>query len=536
MRFLPQKNRNPSVTPTSGTVYLICTSAGEVGVNISADHLVCDLSTFESMAQRFGRVNRFGNCSDTEIHVVHPTEFDVEGNKLDAPLKNTLDLLRQLNADGSPFALGGLDSAQRLAAFSPEPQILPASDILFDSWALTTIRGKLPGRPPVEPYLHGVADWEPPQAQVAWREEVGEIAGELLARHKPEYLLDDYPLKPHELLRDRSDRVFKHLVAIAKRHPDDPVWLLNDDGTVDDALTIATLADDKAIISNRTVLLSPGVGGLKDGMLDGETDSGNDVADEWKDDGGPLRKRVWEIEGAPEQKMALQRKIVFENLDDEDEDAAPAKVWWWFVRRPESPSEHSRDACELKSHLGQVHDCARKMVQTLALPKEVADAAALAAKFHDLGKNRDRWQRSIGNDCYPDKVYAKSGRLPDGKMMRPRDFFKDYRHEFGSLLELEQVAEFGRLTAEVKELVRHFIAAHHGRARPHFGLEEGFDPEAPQDRWSHVTREVPRRYARLQRKYGRWGLAYLESLVRAADWAASASASEAAENPQEAKS
>ena len=42
------------------TVYLVCTSAGEVGVNISADHLVCDLTPFDSMAQRFGRVNRFG--------------------------------------------------------------------------------------------------------------------------------------------------------------------------------------------------------------------------------------------------------------------------------------------------------------------------------------------------------------------------------------------------------------------------------------------------------------------------------------------
>lgn len=76
-RFLPPpkpdapENQRWKVTPASGTVYLVCTSAGEVGVNISADHLVCDLSTFESMAQRFGRVNRFGKCADTQIHVVH---------------------------------------------------------------------------------------------------------------------------------------------------------------------------------------------------------------------------------------------------------------------------------------------------------------------------------------------------------------------------------------------------------------------------------------------------------------------------------
>ena len=37
-----------------------------------------------------------------------------------------------------------------------------------------------------------------------------------------------------------------------------------------------------------------------------------------------------------------------------------------------------------------------------------------------------------------------------------------------------------------------------------------------------VSTEVPRRFARLQRKYGRWGLAYLESILRAADWSASA--------------
>src|SRR5208283_4565657 len=60
------------------SIYLIATSAGEVGVNISADDLVCDLSTYESMAQRFGRVNRFGERKGndaSEITVVYRTNL-----------------------------------------------------------------------------------------------------------------------------------------------------------------------------------------------------------------------------------------------------------------------------------------------------------------------------------------------------------------------------------------------------------------------------------------------------------------------------
>jgi CRISPR-associated endonuclease/helicase Cas3 len=205
------------------TVYLLCTAAGEVGIDISADHLVCDLTPFDSMAQRFGRVNRYGN-GDALIDVVYPTEFD-EKDKLSPGRENTLMLLRQLTQlperddepgvrryDASPKALGDLRARPDLPckieeAFTPAPTILAATDILFDAWALTTIREKLPGRPPVEPYLHGMSDWQPPETYVAWREEVKIIADEKLDRYRPDDLLEDYPLKPHELLRDRSDRV-----------------------------------------------------------------------------------------------------------------------------------------------------------------------------------------------------------------------------------------------------------------------------------------------------------------------------------------
>ena len=54
---------------------------------------------------------------------------------------------------------------------------------------------------------------------------------------------------------------------------------------------------------------------------------------------------------------------------------------------------------------------------------------------------------------------------------------------------------------------------------------ELFDPGSPQADMDEVGTRVMERFARLQRRYGRWGLAYLESLVRAADYAASAAPS-----------
>ena len=443
---------------------------------------------------------------------------------------------------------------------APTPTILAVTDILFDAWALTTIRGKLPGRPPVEPYLHGISEWQPPETQVAWREEVEIITGVLLERYKPEDLLEDYPLKPHELLRDRSDRVFKHLQKIASEHPDEPVWIVDTRDSVE-VTTLKQLTDsNKGAINYMTVLLPPRVGGLtQDGTLDGsalrkkskaseaaegyetiDAEKGVrlDVADEWYVDRGRTvkrRVRLWERNSIPDG-MILERVIKFEN--PEDEDGESARVWRWFVRKPEAANERSRRACLLQPHLDEVKDFASRIVRGLCLPKDIANAVVLAASFHDIGKNREPWQHSIGNDGYPDEVYAKSG-LRDGRpSLRPREFLKDYRHEFGSVLDLQHARngsqpplEFAALSEDMKDLVLHLVAAHHGRARPHFPvdlardppLNEALDPNGNDRYAAALAIETPRRFARLQRKYGRWGLAYLESLVRAADYAASAS-------------
>lgn len=253
VRFLPESNRPKDIAPREGTVFLVCTSAGEVGVNISADHLVCDLSTFESMAQRFGRVNRFGLHADSEIHVIHPQLEDFKDEAPDLQRKRTLELLKDSSLEGnaSPDALAQLDASARAEAFAPIPTILPTTDILFDAWSMTSIRDRMPGRPHVEPYLHGIREWEPPETHVAWREEVGAITGDLLSEYPPRDLLDEYSLKPHELLRDRSDRVWAELEKLAAWYPLKPLWIVDEQGTVEVVSHLAELSgkDKKVMVA-----------------------------------------------------------------------------------------------------------------------------------------------------------------------------------------------------------------------------------------------------------------------------------------------
>jgi CRISPR-associated endonuclease/helicase Cas3 len=549
IRFLPESNRPPSILPAEGTVYLICTSAGEVGVNISADHLVCDLSPFDSMAQRFGRVNRFGNTSDTTVTVLYPTQFDPT-KPLDPRREKTLALLQKLDGDASPQALGGLDPEERIAAFTPPPVMLPATDILFDAWALTSITGSLPGRPPVEPYLHGIAGWEPPETEVAWREEVETVTdNDLLERYPPGELLECFPILPHELLKDRSDRVFNTFLRkleLSDEQAKLPVWIEAPDGTIDHDWTIRKLVDaEKSVIEGKRLLLPPALGGLNSqGMLDANEvrSQKDDVEEDPNADfldvscqvsvGPSLRTRVWSDD--PDLQSKTDGLHLIHEIDTrsdgeiESDELSPDKLWLWYRANQEGElTTTSKRPVLWTVHVQDVVDKAVELTTEgrLSLTSELGKAIVLAARFHDHGKRRRRFQSVLSNRAYPNVVLAKS----DGKRSLVPD---EYRHEFGSLIDLtdptesdkaqfaEDLAEFANLVPEMRDVVLHLIATHHGWGRPHFDPDHGgYELERPGT--DPMLADVPRRFARLQRRYGRWGLAYLESLLRAADWAAS---------------
>lgn len=551
-RFLPSTNRPSGIVPEEGTVYLICTSAGEVGVNISADHLICDLTTFESMAQRFGRVNRFGK-GDARIDIVHPANFG-DQNDYELSQRRTLELLRQLKPrvdgrlDASPRSLDELPLDQRDAAYSPTPEIPYVDEILFDAWSLTTIKDEIPGRPPIAPWLHGTGERVAPETFVGWRDEVETLSRENLVgigsstfEEFAADLLDEYPLKPHELLRDREDRVFAQLETLAERHRSFPAWVVEPNDMVR-AITLQQLVEKDRQkrpihdLANRIVLLPPNAGGLRldQGLLDGKAGfvedrrTDYDIADKWFDANNRQRRaRVWDGDELPdgfEKVPCVWEASVQPRADDaaEGDEDQSVRVRRFYVRPRsadgDSGSWSAKEEQELAPHLALARTFAERIGDNLLLEEPLRTAVILASLWHDKGKARALWQYAMRNREYPAKVLAKSG-----NSQRPGDL-SHYRHEFGSLLDVMKATECTNeldKSEELKDLVLHLIAAHHGRARPCFPPEEAFDPQHRESAWNELAIETPQRFARLQRQYGRWGLAWLESLVRAADILAS---------------
>lgn len=554
------------------TLYLVSTSAGEVGVDWDADHLVCDLTTLDSMIQRFGRVNRLGGDRNgkpreaTITVVVGPVE---EKDALKTYLEKTVEALRRLPVadgtyDASPRALADLlKMPEAQAAFAPSPRILPASDILFDAWSLTSVDADMPGRPAVAEYLHGVTA-EPPETYVAWRAEVSRLAEAKVDQETLAKWSEACPILSHERLRERTDEVREALKELLKQKRktqnnfDVQVVLLSDRGEARFE-TLSELADkpkNRDPLAYATVVLPVEIGGLnKAGMLDSnpkETEKSDqlDVAEElprrtltgarqsrrerWlfiRDADGERWKNLLtgeEVAGPPVH-LRERVRVTLKPPPEGQEDESEIEELVVFVEQQQTAADSPEQAKfreGLSRHLERVAEQAHRIGAALGLPNDLREALERAACWHDRGKDRPRWQRYACN---------ADGGEPLAKSEKYRHWreLAGYRHEFGSLLEAMADPEIREHPQ--RELILHLIAAHHGHGRPHFD-EDAYDNEGPRDPTSRQRRrpttrqneevavQTVQRFGRLQQRFGRWGLAWLESLLRCADALASRAA------------
>ena len=520
-RFDPARER----TCEEPAVYLVATAAGEVGVDLDADHAVMDLSTLDSMVQRMGRVNRTGAGEatvtvvalerDEEAPAGEPATFAA---RRDAARRRTLAVLRGLT-DASPATLHGID-AETLAACTVsrvEPARLDA--VAVEAFAATSAALPLP---PVGVYLRGVTEGpEVPETQLAWRRDVAELVR--LGAPTARAVVSLYRPRPAELARVPTP-VAERLItrALARRAGRGlPLVVLGADGEVR-----ATTLDDEAPLppmAYATVLLPSFAGGLTPaGLPDPEAeDAVADVAD------GDDRVRYVESSGGDatgaQGLPAWVRGVATLRIPvtERDEAETGARVLVYAHRRPD-PGGYGAEADlgwlgastrTVDAHCAEVGAAARRIGAALGLDGALIEALGVAGDWHDRGKTRAVWQRAAGVPVgAPALAKVRRGTF------RP-EWLGGYRHEFGSLADAERA--LGADTAH-RDLVLHLVAAHHGWARPGFPDERQWDREETSSANRARAQRVAERYARLQAEHGPWRLAWLEGLVKAADaWASS---------------
>jgi CRISPR-associated endonuclease/helicase Cas3 len=190
----------------------------------------------------------------------------------------------------------------------------------------------------------------------------------------------------------------------------------------------------------------------------------------------------------------------------------------------------------LAAHHRNVGNRARSISQALGLDETLATTVYDAARWHDLGKCDDRFQAMLHEgdrlvaEAAPEPL-AKSG-MPPGDVPRHRQAFirsglpVGARHEAWSAALVAAHCEQADYTGDF-DLLLHLVASHHGRARPLLPpvTDTASGPLVAEIDGVVVTADLPKavdwlhpsRFQRLNERYGRWGLALLEAVVRCAD-------------------
>jgi CRISPR-associated endonuclease/helicase Cas3 len=236
-----------------------------------------------------------------------------------------------------------------------------------------------------------------------------------------------------------------------------------------------------------------------------------------------------------------------------------------FFRRPEEPAEDAIDdstdtddtsslragiyrpvQVTLEEHTRGVTGWVQRFAEQLQLDASLRKRLERAAELHDLGKADGRFQYVLYGDEPGDVPLAKSGRdlnaTQNGEVKEAAKLPDGFRHELVSVALIRgNRAALLRDLSDSDGLVEWLVGAHHGRGRPFMPfIEEPGEAESVSLEWSGRTLTASPDHGlwkldsgwtegfwRLVRRYGYWGLAYLEALLRLADTTRSAEEQEA---------
>jgi CRISPR-associated endonuclease/helicase Cas3 len=474
---------------------VVATQVVEAGIDLNAAVLVTEAAPWPCVVQRAGRCNRTGRVANAELWWLppagpapyHPADVEATAEELTGLERTPVtgeDLLgRDVAVTGTPVAV--LRKADLVSLFDTAPDLTGAD---LD----------------IAPYVRDADDMD---AQVAWA--VWEPAA-------PDGRPPDDARAP--LARWRCRVPLKGVAALVKR--DVPVWRL------DQALGRWTKvsAADRAR-PGEVLVVAPAAGGYEPAL-------GFDPAARGPVPDSPVLQTTADL-------LALTAGAE----DAYRSDSASLAQHDWL-----SLDEHSEDT---RAQVIRLLEAMRPQIEP-----DPASSVIAAAYAHDVGKAHPIWQDALCRlappgreaEIHTGRPWAKSGST--GRLEFEGGV--SFRHELASLLLLDGPLSGLLADADDPDLARYLVLAHHGKLRVQvrepgdadpdslLGLRHGSatslpailgysTPDLKVDLEQFALggeRSWTRTVIGLRDQYGPFVLAYLETLVRIADWRASAGAEE----------
>jgi CRISPR-associated endonuclease/helicase Cas3 len=467
---------------------VVATQVVEAGIDLNAAELITEAAPWPCVVQRAGRCNRTGTIDGAVLYWATPSTHHPYPEPDIAAAISELERLEGMPVTGEDLLAREVPTTEAAVAVLRRPDLVGLFDTAPDLSGADL---------DVAPYVRDGDDLDVQLAWATWEPDPGARGAPPAGAKAPE-------------ARWRCRVPLRDLETLMKR--DVAVWRL------DQALGMWTRVSRQRRARPGEVLLVAARGGGYDPEI------GFDPA---------AKAPILECPA-----LAQETDPATGTEDAYGEDSASVAQQRWV---------------SLEQHSAETRAQAKALLDVLKpnIGNAVADAAVVAAYAHDVGKCHKIWQDALCALAPSDRraeidaggPWAKSGQ--GGRLRFAGDV--QFRHELASLLMLDGPLD-GLLTdVDDSDLARYLVLAHHGKLRvqvrepddAELGVLLGLEHDATQSvppllgqPGGELTvdlgqftlggdRSWTRTVLALRDRYGPFVLAYLEAVVRVADWRAS---------------